>query len=96
MAYQGYPFVRVDEQTKLRVWAKGRPIEGYDQNQWRRDMCGHAMNYAQHGEEGDYGWEIDHIRPVTAGGKDTIDNLQPLWWKHNRMKGDTYPWSCPR
>jgi len=95
MAYKGYPFTVVDEATKRAVFNKGSPIPNYDSNVWRRDICGHAMQYDLHGEEGDYGWEIDHIFPRAKSGKTTLDNLQPLWWKNNRTKGDTYPWSCP-
>ena len=94
MAYRGYPFEVTDEQTKRTVWNKGTPIPGYDANVWRRDVCGHAMEYARHGQEGDYGWEIDHVVPRARGGPTTFQNLQPLWWSNNRSKGDTYPWPC--
>ncbi len=32
--------------------------------------------------------EVDHIIPVSRGGKDTLDNLQTLCFKCNRGKGD--------
>jgi 5-methylcytosine-specific restriction endonuclease McrA len=72
---------------------KGAVIEGFRANVWRRDMCGHAMKYVEHGVEGKFGWEIDHIKPVAGGGGDELSNLQPLWWENNRRKGDNYPWS---
>jgi len=37
------------------------------------------------------GWEVDHIRPVSHDGGDDLANLQPLQWKNNRCKGDTFP-----
>lgn len=90
-----YPFRAADEQTKLAVWRKGKPIAGYDEKIWRRDACGHAMKYSDHGNtESIYGWEIDHIKPVSAGGRDTLDNLQPLYWETNRSKADQWPWDC--
>lgn len=95
MAYQGYPFTVVDEQMKRAVFNKGSTIDGYDSTVWRRDTCGHAMKYAEHGNEGDFGWEVDHIKPRAKGGPTTLSNLQPLWWKNNRTKGDTFPWNCP-
>ncbi len=90
-----YPFKGVDEKTKRAVWNKGSPIPEYPADLWVRDICGHAMKYSDHGKEGDFGWEIDHIKPTTKGGSDSLINLQPLWWKNNRQKDHTYPWSCP-
>jgi len=53
------------------------------------------MRYTDHGDhQSKFGWEIDHIRPVSKGGSDRLDNLQPLYWENNRRKGDTYPWYC--
>ena len=94
MAYPSYPFTTVDEITKRAVWEKGRTDPALHEDDHRQDMCGNWMQYDQHGEEGDYGWEIDHVRPRAKGGETTLDNLQPLWWENNRRKGDTYPWSC--
>ena len=37
-----------------------------------------------------FGWEIDHIKPVSQEGGDELENLQPLQWENNRRKGDTY------
>jgi 5-methylcytosine-specific restriction endonuclease McrA len=95
LAYR-YPFEGLDEKTKRAVWNRSSPIPDYPADKWGRDICGHAMKYSDHGKEGDYGWEIDHIKPSSKGGSDFLDNLQPLWWKHNRQKGYTYPWSCPK
>lgn len=95
MTYR-YPFRNADEQLKRAVWNKGTPIPGYDPSVWRRDVCNHAMRYADHGSTvSDYGWEIDHIYPAAKGGGDEFSNLQPLYWANNRHKGDNYPWSCP-
>jgi hypothetical protein len=32
------------------------------------------------------GWEIDHIKPVSEGGGDELENLQALQWENNRSK----------
>lgn len=82
-----------DETTKRAVWAKGAVIEGFNPLVWRRDICGHAIKYDLYGQTVEFGWEIDHIRPVARGGADTIANYQPLFWENNRTKGDKYPWN---
>jgi len=90
--YSGH---NVSDKLKRDVWEKGQPIDGYDRNLWRRDTCGHAMRFSDHGNENSqYGWEIDHIVPVSKGGSDSLPNLQPLYWENNRKKGNKYPWYC--
>ena len=46
-----------------------------------------------HYQQEHWGWEIDHIKPVSKGGTDDLSNLQPLQWENNRRKGDNYPGS---
>jgi hypothetical protein len=83
------------EQTKRAVWNKGSIIPGFDSSIWRRDKCGATMKYSDHGNRNsDYGWEIDHINPVSNGGGDELSNLQPLHWKNNADKADKLYWSC--
>ena len=89
-----YKYKNANETDKLAVWKKGEIIKGYDSAVWRKDICGHTMKYSEHGKEGKYGWEIDHILPKSKGGSDSLSNLQPLYWENNRKKGDTYPWAC--
>jgi hypothetical protein len=84
-----------DAATIRAVWAKGQIVYGYDPATWRKDACGAWMKFDRHGSTSDYGWEIDHIKPVAAGGSDDLWNLQPLYWQNNRYKSDNYPkWSC--
>src|SRR4051812_25959673 len=35
-----------------------------------------------------YGWEVDHLIPVSHGGTDDVSNLQPLQWENNRRKDE--------
>lgn len=76
------------ETTIQAVWQKGQPIQNYSPDEWCRDSFGTPMYRAAHGTTGQYGWEIDHVYPVAAGGGDELSNLQPLQWDNNREKGD--------
>jgi hypothetical protein len=83
-------------QTVQAVWDKGGSIFGHDAKEWRRDGCGKTIQRSKHGDtSSQYGWEVDHIRPVAREGSDELSNLQPLQWGLNTDKGDTYPWRCP-
>jgi len=95
MAAYKYPFVNVSNDLKSQVWWKGKEIPNYSNKEWMHDKCGTSMRWSEHGNRNsDHGWEIDHIKPVAKGGTDDISNLQPLNWKNNAAKGDTYPWDC--
>lgn len=75
------------EQVVQKVWEKGAVASGNDPQVWRKDQCEAWMGRAQYGNRNSqYGWEIDHIKPVSEGGGDELSNLRPLQWENNASK----------
>ncbi|MBU2061071.1 MAG: HNH endonuclease [Bacteroidetes bacterium] len=85
-----------DQNTIEAVWQKGQIVPGYDSSKYRKDQCGVWMTRSEYGNTGSvYGWEIDHIKPKSQRGSDSLFNLQPLQWENNRHKSDNWPqWYC--
>ena len=82
-----------DEATIEAVWMKGAPE--VNPTFFRKDVCGASIHRNRYGQTIEWGWEIDHIKPVARGGADELENLQPLQWENNTHKGDDYPaWNC--
>jgi 5-methylcytosine-specific restriction endonuclease McrA len=71
------------------VWLKAQGDVRYPG--FRRDKCRAWMKWEKYGKTEQFGWEIDHIKPVSLGGTDDLSNLQPLQWQNNRSKSNNYP-----
>ena len=88
-----YYFKDAREKLVLAVWDKGKSVSGKDKAVWRKDIVGNLMKYSEHGDrKAPHGWEMDHIIPRKHGGSDKLINLQPLYWKANKEKGDKLNW----
>src|SRR5215468_9068899 len=69
------------------VWQKARTMGVHET--LRVDAWGWTIVRSDYGNNRSrYGWEIDHIVPVSQGGGDELTNLQPLQWENNRRKDE--------
>ena len=82
------------------LWNNLRPInndtwEGFgkvvDPNEYRFDDYGAIIKWSEYGKQTDYGWNVDHVFPLSKGGDDNIINLELLHWTNNEAKGDDFP-----
>ena len=79
---------------KNKVWDKADIIPFINPMKIRKDRYGKEIHYDYFGDRtSSFGWEIDHILPISKGGTDKIDNLQPLYWQTNDLKGEQFPWT---
>lgn len=79
------------ERTVDAVWEKAQVEEGKNPNIWRKDFAGAWIRRDGYCRRNPYGWEIDHVKPRSAGRSDELGNLLPLHWHNNRFKGDATP-----
>ena len=56
---------------------------------FRQDPYGDQICKQSYGTNGPQSWQIDHIKPQSKGGSDTLRNLQALQSSTNMSKGNT-------
>lgn len=77
---------------KILTWEKGVVIPGKDQAIWRMDAFSKLIKFADYGRtDSEFGWQIDHVIPISRGGTNCLSNLQPLQWRTNLEKSDKLP-----
>lgn len=75
-----------------QVWQRAKIVANNNPDVFRQDYAGAWIRRDQYGQRNTkYGWEIDHCKPITKGGDDTMGNLYPLHWRNNQKKGDDFP-----
>ena len=78
-----------DDQIEA-VWAKATKSSNSTEEQgYRKDQCTAWIKKNEYGNRNSkYGWEIDHITPISKNGTDDIGNLRPLHWQNNASRQD--------
>ena len=86
------------EEEKSYAWNRCKTIEGKDPDKWRQDYAGAYMWWIKYGDtDSQYGWEIDHIKPLDKDGTYEKTNLVAMQWENNRHKDNNYPrWETNR
>jgi len=73
-----------------QIWDKGQTVRGRNPDLYRKDREGNVMYKHSYGKLSEMAWEVDHSKPVSKGGTDHLNNLQPMNPSANRSKGDNY------
>lgn len=82
----------MDQSLINKVWEKTSLVEGFDSNMIRKDSCGALILKSEYGNHNSkFGWEIDHVYPLSKGGTDDPRNLRAMQWENNIAKGDDFP-----
>lgn len=82
----------MDSSLINQIWEKAKTVESFDASMIRKDCCGAWILKSEFGNRNSkFGWEIDHVYPVSKGGDDTVMNLRPMQWENNNSKGEDFP-----
>ena len=85
------PRRNLTEKEIEEVWQKANIIPNNNPNVYRQDYAGAWIRRDQYGIQSEYGWEVDHIRPLCLDGTYEMGNMLPLQHQNNAKKGDNYP-----
>lgn len=81
-----------DDKTIEKVWNLAVVADGFNPDIVRKDACGAWIMKNQYANRNSiFGWEIDHVYPISMGGADDEVNLRAMQWENNVSKGEDYP-----
>lgn len=81
------------DNEKLWAWENASVIPGMDPTRYRKDSCGAIIMWDKYGEQDSpFGWEIDHIYPISMGGTTIKENLRAMQHRNYASKGNRYPY----
>ena len=71
-----------------QIWQKAAQAgEANEKKGFRKDTCGAWILKSAYGtQQYPWGWEIDHITPLSQGGFNHVSNLRPLQWRNNAAR----------
>ncbi|WP_322949528.1 HNH endonuclease domain-containing protein [Mycoplasmopsis cynos] len=74
---------------KNKVWAS---VKSYQNGNKKRDFAGRIMDKSAYGDpNSEFCWNIDHILPVSCGGKDELENFIAVHCETNTEKANKFP-----
>jgi len=79
------------EQQKETAWNNASKVRDKNPEAWRKDPYGNLIRRGSYGTNGEFGWEVDHIKPKSKGGSGSTKNIQALNTNKNRSLGNKYP-----
>jgi hypothetical protein len=75
------------------AWTKATIVANANPDVLRKDACGAWIRRDMYlVRNSEYGWEIDHIFPMSKGGTTRKENVRALQWQNADSKGDDYPY----